>query len=370
MEALSVEYYGNSLLHWLIAAVSFIVTAGGLALVRVVVLRTVKPKSKVRAFIRVAVSHTRYVFLAVVGAGVASTAIDLPADVPHMIRIGVEIVIILQVGWWIHGMVTFWIDRSIRKRSRSNLGSVTTLRALGAVIKAGLWFMAGIALLGAFGVNVTAMIAGLGVGGIAIALAVQNIIGDVFASVSIILDKPFVVGDMIKVGEQTGRVEEIGIKTTRLRSLSGEQLIMGNGDMLKSRIQNFRRMTERRILFTIGVEYGTAPETVATIPEMIRAAIEEQDQVRVDRVHFKEYGDSSLNFECVYYVLSPEYNVYMDIQQGINLSLYNRFTEDGIGFAFPTRTLHLKMTAEDAGILASGAGEVMSRAGGEQVSAR
>ncbi len=349
VEALSIEYYGNSLLRWLIAAVSFIVVAGGLAVARFVVLRTVKPSSKVRAFFRVAVSHTRYVFLAVVGASVASTAIDLPVDVPNSVLIGAKMVVILQVGWWIHGMVTFWSDRSIRKRSRSNLGSVTTMRALGAVIKAGVWFMVGIALLGALGVNVTAMVAGLGVGGIAIALAVQSIIGDVFASVSIILDKPFVVGDMIKVGEQVGRVEAIGVKTTRLRSLSGEQLIMGNGDMLSSRIQNFRRMTERRVLFTIGVEYGTPPETVAAIPGMIRVAIEEQDPVRIDRVHFKEYGDSSLNFECVYYVLAPEYNVYMDIQQGINLSLYKKFTESEIGFAFPTRTLHLKMPAGDAG---------------------
>ncbi len=349
MSALGAEYYGNSLLQWIIAVVIFVVTAGVLVIARVVALRLIRPKSKVRAFLRVAISHTRYTFLAVVSAAAASIAVTLPASAPHIIRVVAAIVVLLQIGWWAHGIVSFWVERTTRKRARSNLGSVTTVRALGIVVKLGIWMVVGISVMAAFGINVTAVVAGLGVGGIAIALAVQNIMGDLFASVSIILDKPFVVGDLIRVGEQVGRVEEIGVKTTRLRSLGGEQLIFGNGDLLSSRIQNYRRMTERRAVFTIGVEYGTPQESVEAIPGMIREAIEAQEKTRVDRIHFKEYGDSSLNFECVYYVLSNEYNDYMDAQQAINLALYRRFAEHDISFAFPTRTLMVRMPVTEGG---------------------
>jgi small-conductance mechanosensitive channel len=192
------------------------------------------------------------------------------------------------------------------------------------------------------GVNVTALVAGLGVGGVAVALAVQNILGDLFASLSIVLDKPFVLGDFIIVGELLGAVENIGIKTTRVRSLSGEQLIFSNNDLLNSRIRNFGRMAERRVVFQLGVVYGTPKAKLEQIPAIIRSAIEAQQQTRFDRSHFAGYGDFSLDFENVYYVLDRDYNVYMDIQQAINLEIYGRFAEDGIEFAYPTQTLYLQ----------------------------
>jgi small-conductance mechanosensitive channel len=191
-----------------------------------------------------------------------------------------------------------------------------------------------------FGIDVTALIAGLGVGGIAIALAVQNILADLFASFTIILDKPFLVGDFIIVGEHMGTVEKIGIKTTRLKSLSGEQLIFPNGQLLQGQIRNFKRMQERRIVYSIGVTYQTSLEKIKLIPKIISEIIEKQDKARLERTHFKAYGDFSLNFETVYWVEDSDFKVYMDIQENINLAIFERFQKEGIEFAYPTQTIY------------------------------
>jgi small-conductance mechanosensitive channel len=198
------------------------------------------------------------------------------------------------------------------------------------------------------GVNISTLIAGLGVGGIAVALATQKILGDLFASLSIIMDRPFVVGDFLVLGNEMGTVENIGLKTTRVRSLSGEQLILSNSDLLSSRIRNYGRMFERRIVGSFGVTYDTAFEKIRKIPKMVKTAIEAQEKVRFDRAHFKSHGASSLDFEYVYYVLSPSYNTYMDIQQAINLELHRRFLEEKIEFAYPTQTVYLERPAKTA----------------------
>jgi small-conductance mechanosensitive channel len=189
------------------------------------------------------------------------------------------------------------------------------------------------------GVNVTTMIAGLGVGGIAVALAVQNILGDLFASLSIVIDKPFVIGDFVIVDEYMGTVEHVGLKTTRLRSLGGEQLVFSNGDLLKTRIRNYKRMRERRAVFGFGIEYDTPIELVEKIPAMVRAIIEARAKVRFDRAHFKGFGASSLDYEVVYWMLDPDFNLYMDTQQQINLELMRLFQREGVSFAYPTQTV-------------------------------
>ena len=191
------------------------------------------------------------------------------------------------------------------------------------------------------GVDISTLVTGLGVGGVAVALAVQNVLGDLFASLSIVLDKPFVIGDFLAVGDLVGNVEQIGLKTTRVRSLSGEQLIFSNADLLQSRIKNYGRMMQRRILFTIGVTYQTPREKLENIPTILREAIESQKNVRFDRSHFARYGDFSINFESVYFVTVPTYNTYMDTQQAINLRIHERFEQEGIEFAYPTQTLFL-----------------------------
>ena len=173
------------------------------------------------------------------------------------------------------------------------------------------------------------------------ALAAQNVLGDLLASLAIVLDRPFVVGDFVVFGDKMATVERVGIKTTRLRSLSGEELVCSNADLLASRIHNYKRMAERRTVFTIGVTYQTAPEKVEALPAILREIVEGQERVRFDRAHFKSYGDSALNYEVVYWMLDPDYNLFMDTQQAINFAIYRRLQEEGIEFAYPTRTVHL-----------------------------
>jgi small-conductance mechanosensitive channel len=195
------------------------------------------------------------------------------------------------------------------------------------------------------GVNVSALIAGLGVGGIAVALAMQNILGDLFASFSIVLDKPFVIGDFIIVDNFLGTIEHIGLKTTRVRSLSGEQLIFSNTDLLKTRIRNYKRMYERRIVFSIGVVYQTSHEKLTKIPKIIKNIINKQEQTRFDRAHFKEYGPYSLNFEIVYWIEIPDYNIYMEIQQAINLEIFKQFEKEDIEFVYPSQSIYINETS-------------------------
>jgi small-conductance mechanosensitive channel len=235
------------------------------------------------------------------------------------------------------------VARRLAKRSDASAMALvpTGSRAIKIVIAV----IAMMTLLGSYGLDVSALVAGLGVGGIAVALAAQNILGDLFASLSIVLDKPFVVGDFLVIGEFLGTAEHVGLKTTRVRSLSGEQLIFANADLLNSRIRNYGRMFERRIVFSIGVTYQTPADKLKRIPTMIRTAIENQEPVRFDRAHFQSFGDSALLFETVYYVLSPDYNKYMDIQQNINLTLYEQFAAEGIEFAYPTQTVFVEGAA-------------------------
>jgi len=166
--------------------------------------------------------------------------------------------------------------------------------------------------------------------------------GDLFASLSIVLDKPFVMGDFIIVGSEMGTVEKIGLKTTRVQALSGEQLIFANTDLLQSRIRNFKRMQERRIVFTVGVIYDTPASKLADIPQMIRTIVESRENTRFDRSHLKEFGAFAVTFETVYYVLVPDYNVYMDVQQTINLALFEKFAAEGVEFAYPTQKLFVE----------------------------
>jgi small-conductance mechanosensitive channel len=207
--------------------------------------------------------------------------------------------------------------------------------------KALIWIIASIIFLQNLGADLGTLVAGLGVGGIAVAFAAQAILEDIFSYFTIFFDRPFEVGDFINTGEFMGTVEYIGLRTTRLRSISGEQLIFPNKDLTNARVKNFKAMEQRRVLFRIGVIYDTTLEQLKEIPIIVRTIIEEQMDTRFDRAHFTSYGDSSLNFEFVYYVLTADYNRYMDIQQEINYSIKERFDQDGIEFAFPTRTLYM-----------------------------
>jgi small-conductance mechanosensitive channel len=220
--------------------------------------------------------------------------------------------------------------------------TVTGYGLLMFFIRIGIWITVIVSLLAYFQYPIAGLIGALGVGSLAIAFAVQTILGDVFSSMAIILDKPFRVGDFVMSGQTLGVIEHIGVKTTRVRSLSGEQVILSNSDLLNSRIHNYKHLKERRISFRIGVVYQTPRDLLERIPGMLREAVEEQAHTRFDRAHFAEYGDFALLFEVVYYVLSPDYALYMDIQQGINLGIHRRFEDAGVSFAYPTQELILR----------------------------
>lgn len=218
-------------------------------------------------------------------------------------------------------------------------GKLKQVRGIILILNSILWVIGLIFLFDNLGFNVTAVLTGLGVGGIAIALAAQTILGDIFNYFVIFFDRPFELGDFIIVGEVLGTVEYIGLKTTRIKSLQGEQVIFSNSNLTNSQIHNYKRMNERRVLFKLGVVYDTGTEKLAQIPELIKSIINEQNATRFDRAHFASFGDYSLNIEVVYYILNADYNQYMDIQQQINLTIYDEFAKRGIEFAFPTYTI-------------------------------
>src|SRR5210317_61479 len=221
-------------------------------------------------------------------------------------------------------------------------GSKGAIKHIAFILKIGVAGVLIVITLDNLGFEISALIAGLGVTGIIIGLAVQNIVGDLFSSFCIIFDKPFEVGDFIIVGDFMGAVENIGIKTTRLTSLGGEHLVFSNSDLTGSRIRNYKRMAQRRVVFAFGVEYGTEEEKLKSIPAAVKTIISDIEDTTYDRAHFQKFGNSCLDFEVVYYVLSSDYNRYMDIQQRINFEIFSTFNKDGINFAFPTQTLHVK----------------------------
>lgn len=265
--------------------------------------------------------------------GARMALLALPADQARLLRIGARLSLITQVALWLSSIADFWLRRY--RRTRVEPESQTIAHVFGLAIAATVWSVAVLVALANLGFNITAIVAGLGVGGVAVALALQNILGDLFASLSIIIDKPFVVGDTIKLDSQFGVVEQIGMKTTRIRAVGGEELIVGNGDLLKSRIHNFKRMTRRRAVLKIGVDPHTPAATLARIPLLLRASIEKQPQVLFDRAHLVSVSGSAHEFEAVYYVDSPEQAVLLDTQQAVSLDVLGAFEKEKIALAAP-----------------------------------
>lgn len=283
--------------------------------------------------------QTHFYFLLGLGLYVAVIFAPVTEAATTYISRAAFLLLLLQVISWGNHLITDWVARYRERKLETDAAAVTTMQAVGFVARLLLYAIVILVALENFGVDVTALVAGLGIGGIAIALALQNVLGDLFASLSIVLDKPFVVGDFLIIDEYLGTVEQIGLKTTRVRSLSGEQIIISNSDLLNSRIRNYKRMFERRIVFSFGVLYQTPKDQLEVIPRVVQEIIESLDDTRFDRAHFKAFGDSSLDFEVVYFVLVPDFNTYMDRQQTINLALFARLAEMGVDFAYPTRTL-------------------------------
>ncbi|MDA8523556.1 mechanosensitive ion channel family protein [Acidovorax sp. NCPPB 4044] len=259
------------------------------------------------------------------------------------------IALALQMALW----GTRAIGIAIRRYEARHLGAPSLqVSASGTLMSWGLrtllWATIALAMLANLGVNITAFVASLGVGGIAIALAVQNVLGDLFASLAIAVDKPFEVGDFIVVGGVAGTVQRIGVKTTRIRSLGGEQVVMSNTDLLKQTINNYRYLQERRIVFNFTVSYTTTAPQAEAVAQAVRRIIEAQEKVRFDRAHLKAFGANALEYEVVYIVLDPGFNAYMDVQQSINLALMRELESLGVQFGVPVRTVHMVAPAEAA----------------------
>ncbi|MCB9788543.1 MAG: mechanosensitive ion channel family protein [Deltaproteobacteria bacterium] len=283
---------------------------------------------------------TRAWFYVIGGIYVGSLPLDLEGRADLVLHRFLVLALLLQLGLWCQVAVRLGVARW-RHGHADSPDATTAAAGVDFVLRLVLWALIFTLALGNLGIEISALVAGLGIGGIAAALAVQNVLGDLFASLSIYFDRPFDIGDFIIVDDLMGSVSRIGMRSTQVRSLSGEQLIFPNSDLAKSRIKNYKRMDERRIVFSIGVTYETPYALVARVPQMLREAVEQAGNVRFDRSHFQTYGDSSLVFETVYYVLSPDYNVFMDTQQSVNLAIFERFEREGIDFAYPTRTLHV-----------------------------
>jgi small-conductance mechanosensitive channel len=347
MDLFETVIWGNTLMTWLAAVAVAILVVVLLSFAKRIVIRRLGAFAKTTTtdlddlFVDL-IKRIKIVFLLAIGIYFGTYALELGSTAVQTVQTIVILTMLFQGAVWGNGIISYGINRTVKKRVAEDAASATTLAAMGFISKLVMWSIILLLALDNLGIDITALIAGLGIGGIAVALALQNILGDLFASLSIVLDKPFVIGDFIIVDQYLGTVEYIGLKTTRIRSLSGEQVIFSNADLLRSRVRNFKRMYERRVVFSIGVTYQTPHEKLSTIGAMMREIIESKQDTRFDRAHFQSYGDSALVFEIVYFVKRPEFNVYMDIQQAINLEIYRRFQDEGIDFAYPTRTVYVQ----------------------------
>jgi small-conductance mechanosensitive channel len=341
---------GHPVALWLLAAIVAGSTAGAIILAKAIFIRRLatraaQSETRVDDAVLAVVRSLRGFVILLLAIGFATRTLELPVQAQTMVRTVLTIALAYQALVAANVVVDQWL---LARFTRPGLphDSGAGYGAVRFAARVTLWTAILLVALDNLGVEITTLVAGLGVGGIAVALAVQSILGDIFCSLSILFDKPFEIGDFIVVGDHAGSVEHIGVKTTRIRSLSGEQLVFANSDLVASRVRNYKRMSERRVLFEIGVTYDTTPEQAAEIPTVVREIIERLADTRFDRAHFKAFGDFALVFEVVYFVLVPGYNEYMDTQQMINLAILRAFAARNISFAYPTQTVYVQAVDE------------------------
>lgn len=330
------ELNSNTLTAWITALATFVALVSAFYVLKTVLARRVQrsavPPSHLQELFRDIVKRTRPFFIVVVSLWTGSLAITLNPHHEHIWHHVVMVGVLLQAGLWAGGLVFFWSER-IAEHREADAGTRMTINVVAIATRVVLWLIVLLVVLDNLGINITALVTGLGIGGIAVALAVQNILGDLFAALSIVLDKPFVVGDAISVGDASGAVEHIGLKSTRLRSDTGELIIISNGDLLRSRIRNFRGQEKRLVVLKLGIAYGTPAEKLARVPEIIRAAAEMEKSVRFDRSNFTTFGMFALVTESVYSVYKLSYAQYMDAQQRISLEIYKQLSAESIEIA-------------------------------------
>lgn len=344
-ELLGQVYLGNSLQSWLFALLAFLVTFTVLPLLRGFVMsqrnriESLEPPAGVELAL-VLIARTSRVFLWIVALYAAERFLELTPRVEKISTVVIVLVFWVQVGLWGTAAVNFALDRqrerAVAAGDQGMQGSLGILSFVGRVV---IFAVVTLLALDNLGVNITALVAGLGIGGIAIALAVQTVLGDLLASLSITLDKPFVAGDWLRIDNVEGTVERIGVKSTRLRSVSGEQIVISNADLLRSRVHNLGRMPERRVLFTLGVVYETPQRQLARIPALVEQVINQTPDSRFVYCVFRNFGDFALQFEVAYYVALEAGAKYLEIINGVNYAIHAAFEREGISFAYPTQTV-------------------------------
>lgn len=346
-------YLDNTLTQWLSFLVLscvlyFIVMTAFRFLVKRVEVYTKSTQRTWDDFITVCLKKTSKIFIAFVLFVASALILDFSDRSVAFFRNTMKVAIFFQAAIWGNELVALSLRRYLSRHSRQGQPvseiHLSAYSAVSVTAKFLLWTVLFLLLLDNLGVNISALVTGLGIGGIAIALAVQNILGDIFASLTIILDKPFEVGDFIIVGDKMGTVESIGLKTSRISSLSGEQLVFPNKKLVESEIQNFKRMQTRRIVFSFGVVYDCSTEQLKLIPEIVKEIIGSIKEAKLDRAHLSKFSESSIDFEVVYIMQTADYNTYMDVQQSINLQLFDRFAAEEIEFSSPSRSVFIRST--------------------------
>jgi small-conductance mechanosensitive channel len=341
------EVSGNTVQAYAEALVFTLAIVLGLEVIQKIVIARLermaeKTESKLDDYIIGLLSRLGLPIYVFIGLYLATRSLALSPTVDRLINVAFVIFLTIKAVQVLQGIITYLIARSYLKMRAKDPNRDTVIRNLSLAVGIVLWLAGVVFVLDNLGIKITGLVAGLGIGGIAVALAAQSVLEDAFSSFSIFLDRPFEVGDFIIVGDLLGVVEHVGFKTTRIRSLHGEQLVFSNKDLTSSRIRNYKKMKERRVAFTIGAVYQTPLSKMQKIPRLVEEIFGTVDRARFDRAHFKSFGDFSLDIEIVYYVLSADYNKYMDTQQEINFKIMEAFEREGIEFAYPTQTLILE----------------------------
>src|ERR1700723_1264818 len=336
----------NSISDWLIAGIVAVAVWSGLWILRQLIASRYKKYSVAQhrlplRLIAYLAGNTRQFLFFAVALYAAQDSLPLPDRIQYIVSRFVLILFLLQAGLWAGRSVRFYLETKELERGADQVfaGSLDIINFVARML---IWSLLVLVALDNLGVNITALLAGLGVGGVAVALALQNVLGDLFASLSIALDKPFVIGDNLTIDTFIGKVEHIGIKTTRLRSVSGEQIILSNADILKSRVRNFGRLSQQRILATIRLDFDTPTDKLKALPQVLENVVREHPQARFERCHLIPLGESSFQFELSYFVQQPAANPMLDLQQAVNFRIIDELRRLGVEFAYPAQLVFLE----------------------------
>jgi small-conductance mechanosensitive channel len=340
IEMLDMKFAGNTVTEWGLAIAAFLITFTVLPLLKTYLLRigNRNPHASELVIVQVLlrlIPRTSRIFVLVVALNAAMRFVDFASKIERALEFLIQVGLWFQIGLWAITIVEFMLERKSRPHGKLDAGYASSMGVVSFIANMVVWAVVLLLALDNMGINITALVAGLGIGGIAIALAVQTMLGDLFASLSITFDKPFTVGDSLSIDNINGKVEQIGIRSTRLRSVDGEQIIISNADLLKSRVRNFGRMGERRGVVAIAVSYDTPTDKVRQAGKIIESAIKEQKSVRLERCYLKELNAASINFEAIFFVADGNFDTLANAQQAINYRVLEDFEREGVLFAQP-----------------------------------